>query len=161
MAYDRQYDCAGAPTCRRRKRGQKNQALGRSRGGFGTKIHLLSDALGNPIRLILTGGEQADCFQALPLLKGMTASAVLADKGYDAGYIVEEVTAMGAEAVIPPMRHRRNLRKYDKFLYKERNVIERMFGKMKHFRAIATRYSKLALSFMAFVHVAAIWLWLK
>ena len=91
----------------------------------------------------------------------MKASAVLADKGYDANYIVEEVTAMGAEAVIPPMRHRRKLRKYDKFLYKERNVIERLFGKMKHFRTIATRYSKLALSFMAFVHVAAIWLWLK
>jgi transposase len=109
----------------------------------------------------LTGGEQADCFQALPLLEGRTANFVLADKGYDAGYIVEKITAMGAEAVIPPMRHRRKLRDYDKFLYKERNVIERMFGKMKHFRAIATRYSKFSVSFMAFVQLAAILLWLK
>ena len=91
----------------------------------------------------------------------MTASAVLADKGYDAGYIVEGVSAMGAEVVIPPLRHRKTLRKYDKFLYKERNAIERMFGKIKHFRSIATRYSKLALSFMAFVYVAVIWIWLK
>ena len=72
-----------------------------------------------------------------------------------------EVVAMGAEAVIPPMRHRRNLRKYDRFLYKERNVIERTFGKMKHFRGIATRYNKLAISFIAFVQLAAIILWLK
>ena len=61
--------------------------VGRSRGGFGTKIHALADALGNPIKFILTGGEQADCLQALPLLAGQTASAVLADKGYDAGHI--------------------------------------------------------------------------
>ncbi len=109
----------------------------------------------------MTGGEQADCFQALPLLEGRTATAVLADKGYDADYIVTEVVAMGAEAVIPPMRHRKNLREFDRFLYKEHNVIERMFGKMKHFRGIATRYNKLAISFTAFVQLAAILLWLK
>lgn len=130
MAHDRQRDSPGAPTCRRRKRGQQNQALSRSSGGFGTKIHLLSDALGNPIHLILTGGKRADCFQALPLLAGMKAFAVPADKGCDADYIVEEVTAMGAEAVIPPTHHRRNFRKYDKFLYKERKVIEKACGKM-------------------------------
>ncbi len=113
------------------------------------------------MNFILTGGERADCLQALPLLEGRTAKAVLADKGYDAGYIVDAVTMMGAEAVIPPMRHRRDLREYDRFLYKERNVIERMFGKMKHFRGIATRYNKLAVSFTAFVQLAAILLWLN
>lgn len=113
------------------------------------------------MKFILTGGQEADCFQALPLLDGETAKAVLADKGYDAGYIVDGVTAMGAEAVIPPMAHRKILRGYDRFLYKERNLIERMFGKLKHFRAIATRYSKLAVSFMAFLQLAAILLWLK
>ena len=115
----------------------------------------------NPIKFMLTGGQEADCFQALPLLEGETASAVLADKGYDAGYIVDGVTAMGAGVGIPPISHRRTLRDYDRLLYKERNVIERMFGKLKHFRAIATRYSKLAISFMAFLQLAAILLWLK
>ena len=95
------------------------------------------------------------------MLEGKTANAVLADKGYDADYIVGEIAAMGAEVVIPPKRHRKTPRKYSEFLYKKRNVIERMFGKMKHFRAIATRYNKLSLSFMAFVLLAAILLWLK
>ena len=113
------------------------------------------------MKFILTGGQEADCLQALPLLEDETADAVLADKGYDAGYVVDGVTAMGAQAVIPPMSHRRTLRDYDRFLYKERNAVERMFGKLKHFRAIVTRYSKLAISFMAFLQLAAILLWLK
>ena len=119
------------------------------------------DALGNPMKFILTGGEQADCLQALPLLAGQTASAVLADKGYDVGYILDGIAGIGAEAVIPPRSNRKQQRVYDDFLYRERNVIERMIGKMKHFRGIATRYNKLAVSFMAFLQLAAILLWLK
>ena len=69
MAYDRQYDCAGAPTCRRRKRGKKNQVLGRPCGGAGTKIPLLSDALGNPIRVILTGASRQTAFRLSSYLK--------------------------------------------------------------------------------------------
>ena len=113
------------------------------------------------MEFILTGGEQSDCLQALPLLSGKAAAAVLADKGYDADYIVAEVGKMNAEAVIPPRRTRKTPRAYDHFLYKERNVIERMFGKMKHFRSVATRYSKMAVSYLAFVQLAAILLWLK
>jgi transposase len=113
------------------------------------------------MKFILTGGQEADCLQALPLLEGETAEAVLADKGYDAAYIVDGIAAMGAEAVIPSLTNRKILRDYDRFLYKERNLIERTFGKLKHFRAIATRYSKLAISFMAFLQLAAILLWLK
>lgn len=113
------------------------------------------------MKFILTGGEKSDCQQALPLLSGESTAAVLADKGYDADYIVEEVLKMDAEAVIPPRNTRKMLRKYDEFLYKERNLIERMFGKMKHFRSVATRYSKLAVSYLAFAQFAAILLWLK
>lgn len=113
------------------------------------------------MKFILTGGEKSDYQQALPLLSGESATAVLADKGYDADYIVEEVLKMDAVAVIPPRSTRKTPRDYDKFLYKERNVIERMFGKMKHFRGIATRYSKMAISYLAFVQLAAILLWLK
>ena len=143
------------------KRGQKNQALGRSKGGFTTKIHAVCDAMGNPIRFILTGGERNDCTQALDLLEGMSGQAVLADKGYDAGYIVEAAEIMGAIAVIPPKSNRKVQRDYDRDLYKERNLIERMFGKLKQFRRIATRYDKTKTAFMAFIHIASILLWLK
>lgn len=95
MAHDRQHDHSCAPACGRCKRGQKNQALGRSRSGFSTKIHALCDALGNPLRFILTGGEQHDCTQALALIEGKKSEAVLADKGYDADYIVQAVERDG------------------------------------------------------------------
>ena len=84
----------------------------------------------------------------------------MADKGYDANHIIEKVHSIGAEAVIPPKRTRKIQRSYDKFLYRERNVIERMFGKMKHFRSISTRYSKLAVSYLEFIHLEAILRWL-
>ena len=95
------------------------------------------------------------------MLENMKADAVLADKGYDAEYIIEAVERIGAVAVIPPKYNRRQPRSYDKEIYKERNLIERLFNKLKQFRRIATRYDKTALSFMAFLHVAAIYLWLK
>ena len=78
--------------------------------------------------------------QALALLENMKAEAVLADKGYDADYVVEAVGNMGAIVVIPPKSNRKILREYDVILYKERNHIERMFSKLKHFRRVATRY---------------------
>lgn len=99
--------------------------------------------------------------QTIPLLEGESANAVLADKGYDTDQIVEKVIVMGAEAVIPPKSNRKRPRNYDEFLYKERNLIERMFGKMKHFRGIATRYNKLAISFLAFLQLSGILLWLR
>ena len=91
----------------------------------------------------------------------MHAKALLADKGYDADYIIEAASNMGAIAVIPPKSNRRNRREYDKELYKERNLVERFFNKIKHFRRVATRYDKTASAFLAFIHVASICLWLK
>lgn len=113
------------------------------------------------MRFILTAGQASDYTQALALLENMKAEAVLADKGYDADYVVEAVGNMGAIVVIPPKSNRKILREYDRVLYKERNHIERMFNKLKHFRRVATRYDKTALSFMAFLNIAAIYLWLK
>lgn len=86
---------------------------------------------------------------------------MLADKGYDADYVVEQARKMGAVAVIPPKKNRLNPREYDRHLYKERNQIERLFNKLKQWRRIATRYDKTACSFMAFITLAAIALWLK
>ena len=161
MVNDRFYNYSCSSACCWCKRGQENQALGRSRGGFTTKIHATCDALGNPLRFILTGGHVSDYTQAVALIEGMNTEAVLADKGYDADYIVEAVEKIGAIAVIPPRSSRISPRNYDKVLYKERNLVERLFNKLKHFRRIATRYDKTALSFMAFLNVAATCLWLK
>ncbi|QBR84945.1 IS5 family transposase [Legionella israelensis] len=143
------------------KRGQENQALGRSKGGFSTKIHALCDALGNPLKFILTPGQTSDYTQALPLLEGLTTTAILADKEYDADYIINAATDMNAVAIIPPKANRKAQREYDKEIYKERNLIERMFNKLKHFRRVATRYDKLAQSFLSFVYIAATALWLR
>ncbi len=161
MVDDRFDYCACTPACGWRKRGQQHQALGRSRGGFTTKIHAACDSHGNPLRFILTEGQASDYTQALALLEDMKAEAVLADRGYDADYIVEAAQNMGAIVVIPPKSNRKTLRQYDKELYKERNHIERMFNKFKHFRRVATRYDKTASSFLAFLNLAAIYLWLK
>jgi transposase len=149
------------PACGGCKKGAETQALGRSCGGFSTKIHAACDALGNPIRFILTGGEASDYTQALSLLDGLKAKAILADKGYDADYVVHAAKAMEADVVIPPKSNRKEARSFDKVLYKERNLIERMFNKIKHFRRVATRYDKTATAYLAFVTIAGICLWLK
>jgi len=94
-------------------------------------------------------------------LEGQTTTALLADKGYDADYVIAAATEMGAMAVIPPKANRKIKREYDKDLYKERNLIERMFNKLKQFRRVATRYDKRAFTYLSFIHIAAITLWLN
>lgn len=99
----------------------------------------MCDALGNPLRLILTPGNVADCTQAEQLLEGVTADSVLADKGYDSNSTVALIETMGAGVVIPPKTNRLVQRLCDFALYRERNLVERFFNKIKHYRAIATR----------------------
>lgn len=126
-----------------------------------TKIHAASDALGNPVRLIGTPGQRNDIAFAHALVEGLKASATIADKGYDADHLCDKIAATGAEIVIPPKRNRKIQRSYDADLYKERNIIERFFNKLKQFRRVATRYDKLLVNFMSFVKLAAIAIWLK
>lgn len=142
-------------------KGEKNEQIGKSRGGRTSKIHALCDSHGNPIKFFLTRGEESDYKQALPLLNGLEASYVLADRGYDADYIIQAVEGMGAVAVIPPRKNRLDQRPYDSHLYKERNLVERLFLKMKRFRGFATRYEKLASSFLSFAHFIGILIWLE
>jgi transposase len=130
--------------------------LGRSRGGFSTKLHATVNGLGLPVELQLTPGQQADVTQAESLLQGYQPEAVLADKGYDSDALVEAIEANGAQAVIPPKSNRKKPRGYDKNLYKERNLVERFMNRIKHYRRVATRYEKTARNFLGFVHVAAI-----
>ena len=126
-----------------------------------TKLHALCDALGNPVRLILTPGNVADCTQAEPLLKNIGTASVLADKGYDTDAIVQLISDKGAIVVIPPKANRIIQRLCDFALYRERNLVERFFNKIKHYRAVATRYAKRGRNYMAFVSLVSVMLWIK
>jgi len=130
--------------------------LGRSRGGFGTKIHGVVNPLGQPVVLAVTGAEAADSPHLPGLIAGIETDAVLADKGYDSDANRAAIRAAGAEPCIPPRKNRTAAIDYDRHLYKERNVAERSFGRVKQYRRVATRYDKKAANFLGFVWVASI-----
>jgi len=125
------------------------QAIGQSRGGLTTKIHALVEALGNLARWRLTPGQAADVTEAAPLLADVVTEAVGADKAYDADALIETITASGAQAVIPPRANRTEPRAFDRHVYKARNLVERFFCRIKHFRRVAARYDKLDLRYEA------------
>jgi transposase len=129
--------------------------LGRSKGGLSTKIHVATDALGNPVRFVLTGGQRNDITQIEALRDGLKANHVLADKGYDAQRAVDAIAAAGAKPVVPRRTTTAKWRSFDATIYKERNLIERFFSKIKHFRRIATRYDKLARNYLGFLNLVA------
>ena len=121
-----------------------------------TKIHVGVEALGNPVRLIATGGQVADVSQGAALVSGIKAEHVIADKGYDSSELVKVIEAGGAKAVIPSRSNRKEPRDYDKHLYKERNLVERFLNKVKNCRRVATRYDKTVRNFLAFWQLASI-----
>ena len=141
--------------------GQDDQALGRSRGGFGTKLHGGFNGLGQPVELTLTPGQASDIGQAEELLADHAPEVVIADRGYDKKALVEAIEARGAEAVIPTQKNRKDQREIDAHLYRERNVCERFWAQAKQFRRVATRYEKKAANFLAFAWVAAVMVMLK
>jgi transposase len=126
-----------------------------------TKIHAVVDALGNPVALSITPGQAADITQAEPLLEQIEPEALLADKGYDSDALVETLKQRGIEPVIPPKANRREPRETDFALYCERNLVERFFNKIKHYRGIATRFDKLASTFLAGVLLVCVLIWLN
>jgi transposase len=121
---------------------------------------MLCDALGMPIKFIVTAGQESDMTQAIPLLTNQSASYVIADKGYDSDAIINHIKYMNAEPVIPPKSNRIVQRFYDKYLYKDRNLIERFFNKLKQFRKIATRFEKRKTNFEGLLYLACSFLWL-
>jgi transposase len=135
--------------------------LGRSRGGFGTKIHAAVNGLGLPVKLILTPGQAADVTQAKTLIEGVPFEVVIGDRGYDSQAVVEAIEARGGEAVIPSQKNRKVQRNHDRERYKDRNLVERFWAKVKQYRRVATRYEKTARNFLAMVHVASIMLLLR
>jgi transposase len=113
------------------------------------------------VRILVTGGERNDITQIEPLLNGLKTNFVLADKGYDAQRAIDAAAAAGAIPVIPRRKTTTSRRPLDATLYKERNLIERFFNRIKHFRRIATRYDKLARNYKSFLSLVAALLWLK
>ena len=147
---DRQFGGQGASLGKRCKRGERGQAIGRSRGGRTTKIHALIDGEGRPLAFLLTGGNVADIAAAAPLLSAAASSLwAIGDKGYDADHLRTFLDSRGTTPVIPNKTNRKALFPFDAELYKLRNVIERTFCRLKDFRAIATRYDKTARNFLA------------
>lgn len=141
--------------------GQDEQALGRSRGGFSTKIHVLVEGLGHSLRFMLTGGQRHDVTQADALIDSLHFDFVIADSAYDADWLLDLIAAQGAVPVIPPRSNRTEPHDYDKHLYKERHLVECFINKLKWYRRIFTRYEKLARRYSAFVHFAAALIWLR
>ncbi len=116
---------------------------------------MLCDALGRPLRLLLTGGQKADCQSAPALLAGHSAKAVIADKGYDTNEVRTLIRTKRMKAVIPAKCTRKHQYRHDKQLYAQRNLIERCFGKLKVHRRIATRFDRNDIHFMGFLYLAA------
>ena len=126
-----------------------------------TKIHLVADALGRPLRFILTGGEAHDITTAPQLLSGLCAGGVIADKAFDSNALRDLIAEAGSQAVIPSKASRKVVIPHDAVAYRLRNRIERFFNKLKHFRHIATRYDRRAVYFLAFLHLASAMIWMR
>ena len=142
-------------------KGNVQEALGRSKGGFTTKIHALVDALGNPLKFILTVGQRNDITQAEKLTKGFTDTIIIGDKGYDSDRFVRVMKDQGNDVVIPPRSNRKYPREYDEHLYEDRNLVERFFSKIKWYRRIASRFDKCAKTFLGFIYFVGALIWLK
>ena len=136
------------------------QAIGITRGGRNTKIHTVCDALGNPLRFVLTAGQRHDSKPVPELLYGLAAKALLANKAYDSDKIVQSAQAQGMQVIIPCKVNRKKQRALDRSRYMARHLVENLFQRMKVFRRVATRYDKLDVTFLGFVHIADIMKWL-
>jgi transposase len=136
--------------------------VGRSRGGLTTKIHALVDANGLPVVLKITPGQAHDGRSAADMLGGIgDGQILLADRAYDSDAMRAELKGRGAWACVKPMPNRKNIPAFSAFLYRYRHKVECFFSKIKHFRAIATRYEKHAENYLALVKLAAIRIWLR
>ncbi|WP_266031311.1 IS5 family transposase [Brucella intermedia] len=134
--------------------------MGRSRGGLTSKIHAIVDAEGRPINFCLTGGQVADCSQAEGLMACVKeGGTLLADKAYDTDAIRKTAADQKIWANIPPKSNRTGVLSFSPWVYRQRNLVERFFNRIKHYRGIATRYDKNPANFLAAVKLIAIRIW--
>jgi transposase len=144
----------------RRKRGAFCHAIGRSRGGRTSKIHALTDEIGRPLAFAVTAGNTHDLVGAGQLLHRVPVPRrLIADRSYDARKLRLWLAERGCEPVIPPNPTRKHPAVYDPVAYKARNLIERMFCRLKDFRRIATRYDKRIDIFLSSILLAAAVTW--
>ena len=141
--------------------GPEEQALGRSRGGFSTKIHITVDGLGNPLRLRLTAGQRHDITAAPALIDGLAFEYVIADRGYVAQDFLDLIIDGGAEPVIPPKQNAKHPHDYDHWRYRERHLVECFINKIKHFRRVFSRFDKLAKRYLGFLQLVSTLIWLR
>jgi transposase len=140
----------------------REQHMGRSRGGLTSKIHAVVDTNGLPVRLALSPGKAHDNRLSPVLLAGLLPkTVVLADRGYDADWIRTLVNEQGAWANIPPKRNRRDPICFSPYLYRSRNLVKRFFNRIKQCRRIATRYDKIAANYLALIKLASTRIWLR
>ena len=140
---------------------QKIEGLGRSKGGFTSKIHAKVDALGNPLQFIITPGQTSDITQAKYLLKGVFNSQVIADKAYGSAEVRNQIEQQNCEDVIPSKSNSLKPVVYDRHIYKERHAIECFFSKIKYFRRIFSRFDKSVRNFTAFLSFVGACIWLR
>ena len=121
------------------------------------------DALGNPVKLLFTGGNVYDSKAAIPLMEqiDISGSIVMGDKAFGSKEIRDYITEQGASYTIPPKSNNPNPWECDWWQYKERHLVECFFNKLKHFRRVATRYEKLFEHFKSFVFLASIMILLR
>ncbi len=141
--------------------GQENQGLGRSCGGFSSKIHAKVDSLGMPLEFIITSGQEHEIKQAQRLIGNEKCDYLLADRGYDCDSFRNDLTDKDITPVIPGRKSRKKKVNYDKHIYKERNIVERFFGRIKEFRRIATRYDKTSCMYKGALLMASIIIWCR
>ena len=154
------------------KKGEGDQALGRSRGGFGTKVHVRVEGAGKPVAFVLTPGQQheASVFEEL-MTRGavrrpgggrprIRPKRVCGDKGYSSRKIRSYLRRRGIRYTIPRRSNERRNGPFNRALYRMRNLVERSINRLKQFRRIATRYEKKAENYLAMLHIGSILLWL-
>jgi transposase len=136
--------------------------MGRSRGGLTTKIHAVVDADGNPIAIKLSEGQAHDGRSAADMLDSVGPGQILlADRAYDSDALRQSLADRGAWANIKPISQRVNVPAFSPYLYRFRNLVERFFNKLKHFRAVATRFEKHDANYLALVKLAATRIWMR
>jgi transposase len=161
VAQHRQHDQPGSSARRRSEGGSAAQAIGRSRGGLSTKVHLIVDALGLPLVFEITEGQRHDSRPAVELLERARSGCLLADKAYDSDAFRAALGCQGCVPVIPFNGSRAGKVPYDKELYKARSEVECTFNLLKQARRFATRYEKTLRNYAAVVALGCTLLWLR
>ena len=161
MAQPRQHHQPRSPARGGWKRGAQLQAIGRSRGGLSTKVHLVVDALGLPLAFDVTEGQRHDLIPAPALVTEVGSRKLLADKGYDADSFRAHLASIDCTPVIPSKRDRAQRIPYDRELYKARAEVECTFNLLKQARRFATRYEKTLRNYTAVVAIGCAMLWLR